>query len=217
MGNFEITSVVLSKQALTRMPYYLQHLKRLQGNGVTVVAARTVAEALRLNEVQVRKDFAAVSSAKGKPRSGFAVENLINNIEDLLGYHNAHDAVLVGAGSLGRALLSYRGFDSSGMRIVAAFDTDESVVGREFGGKRVLPVEKLSDLCRRMGIRIGIITVPAQNAQVVCDQLVAGGILAIWNFAPTHLSTPDTILVKNENMAASLALLSQHLQAKMKP
>ena len=67
-------------------------------------------------------------------------------------------------------------------------------------------------MCRRMKVHIGIITVPAAQAQIVCDQLVAGGVLAIWNFAPVHLSVPDHILVQNENLAASLAVLSKHLK-----
>jgi redox-sensing transcriptional repressor len=118
-------AVVISRQALERMPYYLQYLKKLKNAGVSVVAAPAIAEALNLNEVQVRKDFAAVSTTKGKPKAGFEVSALINNMESFLGYHNVTDAVLVGAGSLGRALLSYQGFDECGMHIVAAFDVDE--------------------------------------------------------------------------------------------
>jgi redox-sensing transcriptional repressor len=207
--------VVLSIQAWQRMPYYLQQLKKLQGGGCSVVAAPAVAEALGLNEVQVRKDFASVSTTKGKPKSGFLIPELIDNMENLLGYRNVNDAVLVGAGSLGRALLSYQGFDEYGVHIVAAFDADESVIGKEINHKAVLPVSKLSEMCRRLNVHVGIVTVPAGQAQAVCDQLVEGGILAIWNFAPVHLSAPRTILIKNENMAASLALLSKHLREKI--
>ncbi len=76
-------------------------------------------------------------------------------------------------------------------------------------------MSRLGEICRRLGVHVGIITVPAGQAQAVCDQLVAVGILAIWNFAPTHLSAPGDILIKNENMAASLALLSKHLREKL--
>lgn len=207
--------VVLSKQALQRMPFYLQYLKKLISEGTGFVSAPAIAEAMGLNEVQVRKDFAAVSSTGGKPKTGFAVPELIADMEAFLGYRNINEAVLVGAGSLGRALLSYRGFDDYGMKIALAFDVDERIVGRELFGKQVLPAAMISDLCRRMKIRIGIITVPQAAAQAACDSLVAGGILAIWNFAPVHLSAPDNILIQNENMAASLALLSKHLNERI--
>lgn len=207
--------VVISAQALQRMPYYLQYLKNLQNGGASIVAAPAIAETLGLNEVQVRKDFASVSTTKGKPKSGFVISELIDNMERFLGYHNVKDAVLVGAGSLGRALLSYQGFAQYGMHIVAAFDIDESVIGNEINQKIIMPVSKLHEICLRLNIRIGIITVPANQAQAVCDALVSGGMLAIWNFAPIHLSASKNILIKNENMAASLALLSKHLQGEI--
>jgi redox-sensing transcriptional repressor len=208
-------SVFVSTQALQRMPYYLQYLKRLRDDGLETVAAPAIAQALRLNEVQVRKDFASISTTRGKPRAGFAIAQLIRDMESFLGYHNVQDAILAGAGSLGRALLSYQGFDGCGMHIVAAFDTDPQITGSQINEKKILPADRLSEICRRLGIHIGIIAVPASQAQTVCDQMVAGGILAIWNFAPIHLATPEEILVKNENMAASLAMLSQHLQTRL--
>jgi redox-sensing transcriptional repressor len=136
-------------------------------------------------------------------------------MERMLGYHNVNEAVLVGVGSLGRALLSYQGFDSCGMRIVAAFDNNENVVGSEINKKTVLPVSRLREICTQQNLHIGIITVPAEHAQEVCDDLVASGILAIWNFAPIHLTAPGEILIKNENMAVSLALLSKHLKERI--
>jgi redox-sensing transcriptional repressor len=205
----------ITMQALQRMPDYLHYLKKIQKEGAAVIASPAIANELKLNEVQVRKDMAAVSTVKGKPKTGFPVDELILNIEKLLGYNNVDDAVLVGAGLLGKALLMYKGFEYYGMNIVAAFDSDPNVIGSDIGNKKVYDVEKMSELCRRMNIHIGIITVPADQAQTACDRLVAGGVLAIWNFAPAHLSVPDNILVQNENVAISLALLSKHLKDKM--
>lgn len=207
--------ISISRQALQRMPFYLQHLKKLQSGGASLVTAPAVADALRLNEVQVRKDFSAVSSIHGKPKTGFPIDALIADMERFLGYHDVQQAVLVGAGYLGRALLSYKGFEQYGLNIVMAFDSDEALDGQQICGKHILPPSQLSEMCRRMNIHIGIIAVPAGQAQVVCDQLVAGGVLAIWNFAPIHLSAPNHILVQNENMAASLAVLSKHLMARL--
>lgn len=206
----------ISKQALQRLPYYIRYLREMQGEGLTVVAAPAVAARLGLNEVQVRKDLAAMSNGHGKPKAGFIIEELINNMEETLGYHNSNDAVLVGVGSLGRALLGYGGFAECGLNIVAAFDANPALAGKTVSGKPVFPMEKLRDMCSRMGVHIGIITVPAAAAQMVCDALVGAGVLAIWNFAPVHLHVPGDILVQSENMAASLALLSNHLRDRFR-
>lgn len=208
----EENNKVISSQALRRMPYYIEELKQLQKDKMDTISAPKIAERLNLNEVQVRKDFAAVSSTKGKPKAGFSVSGLLNDMEQLLGYQNADEAVIVGAGSLARAIVAHEGFQNYGMKIVAAFDVNSEYVGSVINGIKILPAEKISDLCRRMKIHIGIITVPAQQAQIVCDQLIAGGVLAIWNFAPVNLSVPENILVQNENLAASLAVLSKHLK-----
>ena len=209
------TPISISKQALQRMPYYLQALRAARDSGAEIISAPTVAAQLGLNEVQVRKDFAAVSDTAGKPKTGFQTNELIAAIERTLGYDNSNDAVLVGAGSLGRALLSYRGFADYGLSIVAAFDADPSLIGGEVSGKPIYALERLDEICNELNVRIGVITVPASQAQGVCDQLVSSGVLAIWNFAPTHLNTPEGILVQNENMAASLAVLSQHLAERL--
>ena len=209
------TPIAISRQALQRMPYYLQALRTARDSGAEIISAPTVAAQLGLNEVQVRKDFASVSNIAGKPKTGFQTRELIAAIESCLGYDNSNEAVLVGAGSLGRALLSYRGFEAYGLSIVAAFDVDPNLTGGEISGKQVLPMAKLPSICQSMNIHIGIITVPASQAQGVCDALVDSGVLAIWNFAPMHLNTPEGILVQNENMAASLAVLSKHLSERL--
>lgn len=201
----------LSVQALQRLPNYYNYLKELQKSKVEYVAAPAIANAMALNEVQVRKDLAAVSHSPGKPRKGFVVESLVEDIGAYLGYHNSEDAILVGAGRLGRALLSYKGFEEHGVCIVAAFDANEELTRLPQDGKNIFAMEKLPAICRRMHVHMGIITVPATQAQSVCDLMVANGILAIWNFAPVHLRVPEGVLVQNENLAAQLAILSRHL------
>lgn len=201
----------LSLQALRRLPGYYNYLLELRRRGESSVAAPAIARAMGLNEVQVRKDLAAVSSIPGKPRVGFGVADLIDSIGRCLGYHNSEDAVLVGAGRMGRALLSYGGFEAHGVRIVAAFDEDEQVIGQSEGDHPILSVKRLPDICRRMNIHLGIITVPADRAQEACDLLVEGGVLAIWNFAPIHLQVPQGVLLQNENLPAQLALLARRL------
>ena len=201
----------LSKQALKRLPMYMSYLKRIE-NETEYISSSAVAKALDLNDVQVRKDLAAVCKSAGIPKRGFVIADLISGISDFLGYENSTDAILVGAGNLGMALMSYRGFERNGIKIVAAFDTREEVIDNV----KIFDISKLSEVCYRLQVKIGIITVPETEAQKVCDELVKSGIMAIWNFSPTHLKAPDEILVQNENMASSLAVLSNHLREKMR-
>ena len=206
--------VIMSHQAIKRFPYYLKYLKQLNPEDGDRVSASTMAADLRLYEVLVRKDLAAVSSIAGKPRVGFIVKDLITDIENFLGYNNQDMAVLVGAGHLGKALLSYSGFSEYGLEIVAAFDCDRSLHGEHVGGREIFPMDKMDNLCARLNVRIGIIAVPWSCAQEVCDLMIKSGITAVWNFAPVHLNVPDNILVQNENMAVSLAILSKHLSGE---
>ena len=151
----------------------------------------------------------------GRPKVGYSRENLVDDLEQFLGYDNTNDSVLIGAGKLGLALLGYSGFAEYGLNILAAFDV-APVTDKTENGKPIMSMDKLESYCRSNKIRMGIIAVPASCAQDVCNRLIDSGIKAIWNFAPTHLEVPDHILVQNENMATSLAVLSMHLQAQMK-
>ena len=202
----------ISKQTLQRLPLYLSYIKALPADAPKNISATMIAEALQLNDVQVRKDLASVSSS-GKPKVGYNVKDLVAELESFLGYDNVDDAIIVGAGSLGKALLNYGGVKAYGLNVLAAFDLCEEPV--EFQGKTIFPIDQLESVCRRMNIHIGIITVPAASAQEICDSLVKSGVRAIWNFAPVHLVVPEGILVQNENMASSLALLSNHLREQL--
>lgn len=202
----------VSKATIQRLPMYLNCLKAKQQENIKNISARVIADELRFNEVQVRKDFASVSNFGGRPKTGYETDVLIADIEDFLGYNNPKNAVLVGVGQLGSALLSYRGFEEYGLNIVAGFDVNPKVVSLDINGKHIFHLDDIEKVCSKLGVKIGIITVPIQNAQMVCDKLVQSGILAIWNFAPAHLKVPKNILVHNENMAVSLAFLSKHLE-----
>ena len=204
----------ISKATLKRLPTYLSYLKALPEDATANISATALAAGLHMGEVQVRKDLALVSDG-GRPKIGYNREHLIADIENFLGYGNSNDAVLIGAGKLGRALLGYGGFAEYGLNIVAAFDANDTLIGTTNGGKPIMHLSRLGEVCQRYKIKIGIITVPAEYAQGVCDLLIENGILAIWNFAPKHLNVPDGILVQNENMAASLALLCKHLNERM--
>jgi redox-sensing transcriptional repressor len=170
---------------------------------------------LSLIPVQVRKDL-QYTGIIGKPKTGYSISALILAIETFLGWNNINEAFLVGAGNLGTALLGHERFSKFGMRIVAAFDTDPAKIGQWIHDKAVLPLEQLSDLAPRMSIHLGIITTPAEVAQAVADEMVKGGIQAIWNFAPVKLRVPEHIVVHNEDLYNSLASLSWKLARRFR-
>lgn len=204
----------VSKAVLKRLPGYLSYLKGLPEDAPVNISATALAGALGMGEVQVRKDLAIVSDG-GRPKIGYNRESLIADIEQFLGYDNTTDAVLLGAGKLGQALMGYNGFEDYGLNILAAFDVDPKM-DKTDDGKPVYPLCKLEHFCKVHKVLMGIITVPQEHAQEAAEKLIAVGVKAIWNFAPVHLDVPSNILVQNENMATSLAVLSVHLQAQMK-
>ena len=151
----------------------------------------------------------------GRPKVGYLRERLMEDISQFLGYDNTTDAILIGAGKLGQALLGYSGFEAYGLNILAAFDAAPQS-DKTDDGKPIYNISQLESFCKAHSVLMGIITVPAPFAQQVCDRLIENGIKAVWNFAPVHLDVPEHILVQNENMATSLAVLSMHLQAQIK-
>ena len=193
----------IPKATLGRLPQYLEYLRSLPEIRRTI-SATAIAKALSLGDVQVRKDLAVVSGA-GKPKIGYETDKLIADIESHLGYERLTNAVLVGAGKLGRALLDYDGFEDYGVKIVAGFDCNETVLTK--GTKDILPIRDIEVYCREHDVKLGIITVGQGSAQDVCDKLVECGIKAIWNFAPVTLKVPNGILLRQENLALSLAYL----------
>ena len=204
----------ISNAVLKRLPSYLAYLKGIDNPDTPYISATTLANALGMGDVQVRKDLAMVSEG-GRPKVGYIREDLIEDIEQFLGYDNTTDAVLIGAGKLGQALMDHKGFEEYGLNILAGFDVNP-VKDHTQDGTPIYPMEMLESFCRTNKVLMGIITVPAPYAQEVCDQLIKCGIKAIWTFATVHLEVPPHILVQYENMATSLAVLSMHLQAHIK-
>ena len=199
----------VTKATLGRVPQYLKFLKSLPAEEFEHISATFIAKELDLGEVQVRKDLNALSGA-GKPKLGYVTEELIEKLEDCLGWNSVAFAVLVGAGKLGKALLDYDGFEKFGVKIIAAFDCNEKVFSLN-GKVEILPINQLETFCKEHNIKLGIITVGEGSAQTVCNQMVSSGIKAIWNFAPCKIKVPKGTLVQNENLALSLAHLNNQL------
>ena len=200
--------ITVSKATLGRLPHYLQHLRTVFKNNDEYISATSIAKSLALGEVQVRKDLNSVSGA-GKPKIGYEVEELIKSIEKVLGFDNLTNAVLVGAGQLGKALLNYEGFEEFGVRIMAGFDIEAKK--QTSNQKQILPMEEFSKFCKENNIKIGIISVNKESSQQICDLMIENGISAIWNFSPFKLNVPEGILLQQENLALSLAHLNNQL------
>ncbi len=203
-------SGAISKATARRLPMYLRYLKGKAADGQEYVSSAAIATDLGCSAVGVRKDLALISSAPGKPRFGFEVKSLVADLERYLGYHRFASAVIVGAGGLGRAMLSYDGFENYGIRVVAAFDNSPAKVGA-VAGKPVYPMERLPEIVKRNHVEVGILTVPRSSAQAACDEMVRAGIGAILNFAPVYLSVPEGVRVKCEDLAVPLAQLCEGL------
>ena len=199
----------IPKPTLGRIPVYIQYLKDLPDDGTTTISATKIARGLSLGEVQVRKDLALISG-QGKPKIGYERIKLMHDLEYHLGYENLTNAVLVGAGKIGRALLDYDGFEEFGIRILAGFDCNDKVISIS-NNKTVLPIKEIEEYCAAHSVRIGIITVGQGSAQEVCDRLVGCGIKAIWNFTPFRIRVPEDIVVQNTSLYAHLAVMFNRL------
>ena len=206
---------VLSLTTVKRLPNYYQIIKDLHGRGREYVSCERIAKLLGIAPNLVRKDLADVAARVQK--IGYHVPDTLRNIQEILGMHNSKQAVLVGVGSLGQALLNYRGFDDYGFKIVAAFDTDATKAGQFIGQTEVLPVSLMPGLIRRLYVKIAVLTVPADQAKTTAAELIKAGIEAIWNFTPESLEVPSDILVRNEDLGVGLALLSYELERRIMP
>lgn len=207
-------STKISRTLLRRLPLYLNYLKSLPGEDCNI-SATAIAGALGLGDVQVRKDLAKISN-EGRRRTGRSRDQLIRDIEKYLDCTSSTTSIIVGAGSLGQALLDYHGFDASGLHVMACFDTNPGVKKSE-SGKPIYSMNRLESFCKCYDVRIGIIAVPAERAQAVCDGLVACGIQAIWNFAPVNLKVPQGVILQTENLSVSLNTLRMQLKNREEP
>lgn len=201
------------KKLINRLPVYLHYLKSLPDD-VEHISATTMANGLGLGDVQVRKDLAQVSHA-GRRRTGRSREELIRDIERYLHFVTEIGTVIVGTGKLGQALLDYHGFREFGLNIMAGFDILPAETQSETG-KPIYHINRLDTFCKHHDVHIGIITVPPESAQSVCDRLVSCGIKAIWNFAPVHLTAPDHVMIHSENLAVSLSALRIHMRNQLR-
>ncbi len=205
LGVIIMKNVQVSRASLSRLPLYLAYIKKIDSKNVS---ATIIADALGLGDVQVRKDLSSVCGF-GRPKTGYVTSELIKQLESYLGYDRKTKCVIIGAGQLGMALLSHNGFDRYGLDITAAFDKKFSRALKLENNKYLLTMDEFADYCKDNNIRLGIIAVPENAAQEVCDIMAKNGIKAIWNFARRELDVPEDIVIQNEDLALSLAYLKK--------
>lgn len=199
-----------SLPTIRRLPAYLQVVRQAEEDGVIVISGTTIAEELELEPIQVRKDL-AVTGIVGKPRVGYEVKKLIAALEHFLRWDISHNAIVVGAGHLGTALIGHSEFRKNGLNIVAAFDTDPSKIGQKFHGIKVLDLADMRNYIKENNISMAILTVPAHISQEICRLVIDCGIKSIWNFTSMKLKVPEGVtgvLIQKEDLSSGYAVLS---------
>ncbi|HOP73440.1 MAG TPA: redox-sensing transcriptional repressor Rex [Bacillota bacterium] len=203
-------SIKVPKFTLKRLPLYYRCLRACLDRNQEYVSSEQIGKAAQVNAVQVRKDL-ALFGAMGTPGVGYCVADLKAKLEEVLGLNNVNEAVLIGVGRLGRAIIDYPGFERYGLHIVALFDSNPELIGTQVSGRPVFSTQEILHIIRRLQIKVAIITVPAEYAQSIANVLVEAGIRAIWNFAPAVIEVPSHVVLRNEDLAAGLATLFHYL------
>lgn len=201
---------ILPEPTLRRLPWYLAYLEILQAEGIDTVSSTRISNALDVDSSQIAKDLSFLN-IKGKTRIGYDVQQLTEVLTDFLGFRRPHKAVVIGAGSLGGALIHDTGLQNYGLEIVAAFDTDPRRVGTEILGVPVYHVDELKRRLHDLEAQIGILTVPSDQAQSAADSMVAAGLKGIWNFTPYRIRVREGIVISNTSIYAHLALIYNRL------
>jgi redox-sensing transcriptional repressor len=213
--NEDMTNQTFPMPTIRRYPIYLRCIREMIAAGHLHISSAVVAETLGFDPVLTRKDL-AMAGVPGKPRRGYPAKELLEAINHALGWDSTTDAILVGAGALGNALLGYTGFEEQNLSISTAFDANHSLIGQTLHGVKICPMEDLPHIVKKLKIKVAILTVPNSAAQECTDQLVAAGIRGILNFTSVHVSAPRNVLVQNVDIAQSLAVLSHSISATQK-
>ena len=203
---------LVRRPQLYRFPVYLKYLILKRNSNVKFVSPTDISKDLKLSKESIRKDFQAISKEPGIPKKGRPVDQLISDLEEFLGYTEQTNAILIGAGNIGKALLSFNGFEDYKTKIIAAYDTNEEVVGTSVNG---IPIYNLNDLKNvDKSVSVAIIAVPKENAQNVADQVMAVGIKAIYSLSPVYIVPKQDVIVETLDIASSIAYLLRKLKLK---
>jgi redox-sensing transcriptional repressor len=201
----------ISDAVIRRLPKYYRYLSELEAYGTEKVSSSRMSKDMRLNASQIRRDLNCFGGF-GQQGYGYQVSRLRQEIMRILDIGASHKAIIVGAGNIGQALLKYKNFPYEGYSIIAVFDADKAVIGKEIGGLVVQPMYAMADFVVENNVDIGIIAVPKQYAQGLSDELASLGVKGIWNFAPVDVTARDGVSVENVHLSDSLYVLSYHMR-----
>ena len=204
----------ISRATVDRLPLYFRTLRLIRSEGSEIVSSEELGRRIGVTPEQIRKDLASFG-AFGKKGVGYHVAELVNNISQILGLDRKWNIAIIGVGHLGWALANYRNFASLGFHLTALFDQNPAIVGQLINGVDVLSVADLETTVASRNIQIGVIAVPAGEAQAVADRLVAAGVHGIWNFAPVRIRVPDNVQIVSEDLSVGLSTLSYHLRRQV--
>jgi len=206
--------IVISKATIDRLPLYFRTLRHIQEEGIEIISSEELGRRIGVTPEQIRKDLASFGEF-GKKGVGYFVRELIRNIGEILGLHRNWNISIIGIGHLGWALANYRNFSSLGFNLAAIFDVDLSKVGLTINGVEVQHSNALEEVIKERNIHIGVITVPAEQAQKIADRLVGAGVKGIWNFAPLKINVPSHVRIISEDLSVGLSSLSYFLSRQL--
>ncbi|MCI0770252.1 MAG: redox-sensing transcriptional repressor Rex [Chloroflexi bacterium] len=206
MDSFEVPEVVV-----LRLPLYVRALSQLRDGGTDVVSSQQLGSLLQMTPAQIRKDLSYFGRF-GKQGRGYNVRFLLRELREILGLDREWRACLIGVGRLGQAIINYPGFSPEGFKIVAAFDGDPKQVGTQIGGFTVRPMSDLAETVKEMKISIGIVAVPASEAQGVIENLIENNVKGILNYAPVAPQVPMNTVIRNIDPVLSLQSMTFYLR-----
>ncbi len=197
-----------------RLAIYLRALRTVFEKNINTVSSADIENITGINSGQVRKDLSYFGEF-GRPGRGYSVEPLVNKLAAILGLNEKQKVMIVGAGNLGTALVGYTGFTNSDFELAAIYDNNFSKIGRNLWHLEILDIERMTEINKEMGIKVGIITTPGVSAQYVADKMVESGVKVIMNFAPARINVPDSVSVRNVDLTQELQILCYYLPKKI--
>jgi len=205
----------IPQRVVSRLAMYYRVLSQLEKGGVERISSRELGEMIGITPSQIRQDLSYFGEF-GQQGYGYKVSYLHSEISRILGLEKQHSMILIGVGNLGRAIASYTNFRNRGFELVGTFDVREEIIGKKLSDIEIKPMTELRSFLRQNQVDIGIITVPATQAQQVADILIEEGIKGIWNFAPLKLNVPESVIVEHVHISDSLYSLSFRLHERFK-
>lgn len=205
-------NIILPEPTLRRLPWYLAYIDILKANGVETVSSTQISKAISVDSSQIAKDLSFLN-IKGKTRIGYEVNTLSNVLSHFLGFKEIHNAFIVGVGSLGAALIHDTGLSNYGLNIIAGFDINPEIIGKKICDVPIFSIDEMQHYQQKLNASIGILAVPANQAQDAADTMAASGLKAIWNFTPYRIKVAEGIVMSNTSIYAHLALIYNRLRA----